>query len=85
MDRLVDIALRDRQGAGEGGRESEPFAEKQSCILALDDGADELLVAWIDAKTPPCGVVTQGAGERSSQGERHDAGGGQCDRSAEGR
>ena len=29
--RLEDIALRDRQGAGEGGRESEPFAEKLSC------------------------------------------------------
>jgi hypothetical protein len=45
-----DIARRDLQGAVEA-------------VLALVDGADELLVAWIVAKAPPCGVVAQGAGE----------------------
>ncbi len=36
---------------------------------ALVDGADELLVAWIDAKAPPCGVVAQGAGEDRVRGK----------------
>ena len=49
-DRREDIARRDLQGAAEA-------------VLALGDGANELLVAWIDAKAPPCGIVTQGAGE----------------------
>ena len=50
-DLREDIARRDLQGAAEA-------------VLALGDGADELLVAcWIDAKAPPCGVVAQGAGE----------------------
>ena len=46
-DRREDIALRDLQGAVEA---------------VLAHGADELLVAWIDAKAPPRGVVAQGAG-----------------------
>ena len=49
-DRREDIARRDHQGVAEA-------------VLALGDGADELLLAWIDAKTPSCGVVAQGAGE----------------------